>query len=82
MDGLRTFQQNVSIIQRDAVWWMHLTVPKMLRCCCNLVYQFLVSHTCIKLSVIPMDLGYVTSMYMSIHKIVYWCISTCICVVL
>ena len=29
MTGLQEFQKAVSTIQRDAVWWLHVVVPKM-----------------------------------------------------
>ncbi|KAJ7340495.1 Integrator complex subunit 1 [Desmophyllum pertusum] len=29
MSGLQEFQKSVSTIQRDAVWWLHIVVPKM-----------------------------------------------------
>ena len=29
MSGLQEFQKSVSTIQRDAVWWLHVVVPKM-----------------------------------------------------
>lgn len=29
LDVLRNFQVQVSIIQKDAVWWLHTIVPKM-----------------------------------------------------
>lgn len=27
LDGLRSFQNNIAAIQRDAVWWLHTVVP-------------------------------------------------------
>lgn len=29
MSALQEFQKSVSTIQRDAVWWLHIVVPKM-----------------------------------------------------
>jgi integrator complex subunit 1 len=29
LTALHEFQKNVSVIQRDAVWWLHTVVPKM-----------------------------------------------------
>ena len=29
MSVLQEFQKSVSTIQRDAVWWLHIVVPKM-----------------------------------------------------
>ena len=29
-ESVQQFQNQVSIIQRDAVWWLHSVVPKML----------------------------------------------------
>ncbi|XP_071797108.1 integrator complex subunit 1-like isoform X1 [Asterias amurensis] len=31
MDVLRTFQTQASVMQRDAVWWLHTVVPKMFK---------------------------------------------------
>ena len=31
MDVLRSFQNQASVMQRDAVWWLHTVVPKMFK---------------------------------------------------